>query len=389
MSLRQWLVRIGGIAGIGIPIAVVIYDAISGSPALAFNALYAVVIGTFAVVGWLIGERKPGNVEGPLLLVIALIWGLSLPADAYVHLPGPPPGADYVALFISVLDAPLLVVIALFLLLFPDGRPPSPRWNPAVPFAIAVIVISLVGAGLTAGPFELVPGYTNPIGVEGFPGRVLLLLGYVGMLILLVLSAAALVGRWRRGRAVERAQLKWVAAAAVVIVVAEIINVATFNPANTTSPLVIAATLAFALLPASAGIAILRYHLYDIDRVISRTIAYALISGALLVVFVAVVLALQSVLAGFTQGETIPVAASTLVVAALAQPLRRRVQGFVDRWFNRAGVDAERTVAVFAGRLRDEIEMGSLRDELAAAVGGSVQPTSLGVWIRSGGGTAP
>jgi DNA integrity scanning protein DisA with diadenylate cyclase activity len=140
--------------------------------------------------------------------------------------------------------------------------------------------------------------------------------------------------------------------------------------------------LAFALLPIAVGVAVLRYHLYDIDRLISRTIAWALVTGVLAAVFVSVVLVLQALLAGFTQGETLAVAASTLVAFALFQPLRRRVQVVVDRRFDRARYDGQRTVDAFAERLRDEVEFAEIHEDIHQTVHSTMRPEHVGIWLR-------
>jgi hypothetical protein len=174
----------------------------------------------------------------------------------------------------------------------------------------------------------------------------------------------------------------------LVFAIMEAINLATFATFDGSDPFgahvaTILASVATALIPIAIGIAILRYRLYEIDRVISRTIGWAIVSGMLVAVFVGGVFALQAILAGFTQGETLAVAASTLVAFALFQPLRRRVQRVVDHRFDRARYDGERTAAAFAERLRDEIDLARLRESLALTARDAVRPTVASVWLRT------
>jgi hypothetical protein len=188
-----------------------------------------------------------------------------------------------------------------------------------------------------------------------------------------------MVVRFRHAGRIERQQLKWFTFAAVAEI-AFVLSVGIL----TIPPIVVvpASVLIPPLLPAAAAIAILRYRLYDLDRLVSRTIAYATVTGVLVVIFAGAVLLFQAVLAPLTGGNAVAVAASTLAAAALFQPLRRRVQTRVDRRFNRARYDAEWTVAAFAGRLRDEVDLEQLGAEISATVVHAVQPASVSIWLR-------
>lgn len=198
------------------------------------------------------------------------------------------------------------------------------------------------------------------------------------------MPVAALVVRWRRGSTLERTQIKWVAAASVVLLVGEIASLLTFDPTNPLgNPITFAAaTLCTAVVPLAMGVAILRYRLYEIDRLISRTIGWAIVTGLLVAVFAGAVVGLQALLAGFTQGQTLAVAASTLVAFALFQPVRRQVQRAVDRRFDRARYDAERTAGAFADRLRDETDIETVTADLTATTRAALAPAGLGIWIR-------
>ena len=381
--IRRSLIRVVAVASIAICVVVAIIDGLRGWPSGGFYVLYGAIAIVFVVVGWLIAERQPRNLVGPLLLAFGSLFALYLPADQYLRLPGNPPAAEFAALFISILDAPMFILVALVLILFPDGRPPSPRWRWAIGAGVLGIGLTIGGYLADAAPFALFPLYRSPLGIAGFPGQALVYAAYSIMLVLLLAAVAALVARWRRGSLVERAQIKWVVAAAVVALATEIVNVATFKPEAPDAITTTLASVGIALIPVAMGIAILRYHLYDIDRIISRTLAYAVVLGILGVVFAGGILLLQAVLARVTQGETIAVAASTLAVFALFQPVLRRVRHAVDRRFDRAAYDAERTVSSFAERLRSETDMETVSAELLTTVRGAIAPAAVGMWLRA------
>ena len=198
--------------------------------------------------------------------------------------------------------------------------------------------------------------------------------------MVLPLAIASTILKYRRGSSVVREQLKWFAAVALLTVAGFIVRATGVAPIADVGGLL--GILGLVLLPIAIGIAILRYRLYDIDRIISRTVSYAVVTGILAVVFVGTILVSQTFLASFLNGSSVAVAASTLVVAALFQPLRRRVQSVVDRRFDRSRYDAERTVAAFAGRLRDEVELERLEADIRSVVSLTLAPTSVGLWMR-------
>ena len=385
MTARPWIVRFAAIVSILFP-ALLAVEARAGwavDPAVVF---YSGVVVAFALVGWLITERQPANAVGPLMVGFALPFALSMPADVYARVPGAVVDADLVALFASSVDAPLLALLALTLIRFPDGSPPSPRWRWANALTLAVFVLTFVGVALSTESFLLYPRYDSPIGIAGVPGQALVYLGYVGMFGLLVGAVGSLTLRWRHGGRTERDQLKWIGAAAALALIAEILNVATFSPEQPNSAFGLAAALSFALVPVAMGVAILRYRLYQIDRLISRTVSYAIVIAILGAVFVGVVLLLQTVLTAITGGQTVAVAASTLAVFALFQPVLRQVRRAVDRRFDRARYDAARTAAEFSERLRNEVDMAAVTTDLQATVSDAIAPSSLGLWLRTGWG---
>lgn len=379
-----WLVRATAILALSATAATMAVDAIDGWPSGGLIAIYGVAATVFVLVGWLVIERAAGNPVGILLLAFGSLFTIYLPVDTFLRLRPDAPGAVAGGLFISVLDAPMFIVIALILVVFPDGRLPSIRWRPVVALAVLGIVFAVAGTLFDAKPLRLYPRYTSPVGIPALPADALVLLSYTIMAVLLALGAIAMVVRWRRGDPVEREQIKWVIAAALVLLVTEVVNILTFDPAHMNEPIVIIATIAIALVPVAVGIAILRYRLYEIDRLISRTIAYAIVTGILGATFVITIIAVQALLASFTGSPTIAVAASTLVAFALFQPLRRQVQTAVDRRFDRRRYDADRTASAFAERLRDEIAVEALATELRTTIEASVKPSTQSLWLKGG-----
>jgi hypothetical protein len=344
-----------------------------------------------ATVGALIAFRRPENRIGRLLqisglLIASCFLGFTVAADPSAS-PGP---ADPVA-GIAGWWASTTIFLAIFLafpvlgILYPDGRLPGRRWR--LPILILVLVQLATGLmyAVKAGPVGSdLPD--NPFGLVDVPPGIRDALESLAMLSLVVGMGFAIVAiaiRWRRGNLVERSQLKWLFAALVVAG----ITVPLTSAASQGGPPSVVATLGVGsalLIPIAVGIAILRYRLYDIDRLVSRTVSWAVVTGVLVAVFAGVVVALQAALAGATQGETLAVAASTLVAFALFQPVRRRVQSAVDHRFDRARYDAQRTVDAFAEHLRNEVDLATLRTALIATADDAVRPVSTTVWLRGG-----
>jgi hypothetical protein len=274
-------------------------------------------------------------------------------------------------------------------LVYPTGRLLSARWWPVA--LAAVLLIALITFSSAVGPWtDGTFPVQNPLatarggGAAGPPDAMGVLLGLITLLVPL-LAVASLVIRYRRVAGIERAQLKWFAA--VVISLPAFLASTALYQATGAAGVVgnvagAVAYLGFALLPVAIGIAVLRYRLYEIDRLISRTIAYGLLTVILGALFVAVILVLQALIAPLTGSNELAVAGSTLLVAALFQPIRRRVQQLVDRRFNRSRYDAERTVAEFASRLRDEVDLEQLRAEILATVDAALEPTTSSLWLR-------
>lgn len=370
------------LASLVVCVVVPLLGAVLGWPSGGTYLLYGPMAAIFLGMGWLIAERQPGNVVGWLLVAFGALFAWYLPADLALHLAEPPPGAAFAALFISVLDAPIFIAIAWTLILFPDGGLPGRGWRWTVVLGCLGIGLAIAGYALSAEPFPLYPDYHSPVGIPGVPAQGLVGIAYAITLVLLVAAAVALIGRWRRGGPLLRAQIKWVVAATFVMVLTEIFNVATFDATNANASTVIVASIGIVLVPIAIGAAVLRYRLYEIDRVISRTLGYAIVTAILALVFAGVNLLAQGALSLVAAGESVAVAASTLVVFALFQPVRQRVQRTVDHRFDRARYDGELIAAGFSGRLRYETDMETVTTDLAHTASSAISPASLSIWIR-------
>jgi hypothetical protein len=269
--------------------------------------------------------------------------------------------------------------VTFSVLLFPDGRLPSPRWRLIAALAVVAILLlalptaiaawSVRGAGLIIGTIQP----TEPANTLQFVGLVLIV-------VLAIACVASLVVRFRRAGGLERRQLGWFTWAAVPAFAFVLLS------GFVTYPQIVwllGSLFIAPLLPAAIGIAILRYRLYEIDRIVSRTILYVLLSAVLVAAFVGVVLVLEAVFSPLTGENTIAVATSTLVAAALFAPVRARLQRPVDRRFNRARYDADRTIAAFGERLRDQVDLSTLRVELEDLAATAMEPTTSGLWVRA------
>jgi hypothetical protein len=346
-----------------------------------FAGLYAI---GFGGVGAVLTWRRPGHPVGWILAATGLgeavdfaTFEYGLAASAGRHLPGSA-YAGWVQLWIWV---PFVTLVAVYLvLLFPDGRLPSPRWRPVSWLAGGFAVLAAAGLAFSPGSDRPnLPGLSNPFGVAPaavpFDAAVAGLAGLVGCVVLAVWS---LVARGRRGTATQRQQIKWLAwsgcLVAVALVPAVTLSLTPGTAARLASGAVFAAVLA---MPAAVGVAVLRYRLYDIDRVISRTVAYAIVTALLAGIYAGLVLVATGV---FGVRTPVAVAAATLAAAALFSPVRRRVQRRVDRRFNRARYDGEATVAAFAARLKDAVDMDAVRADLASVVQAALEPAHLSVW---------
>jgi len=340
----------------------------------------------FGIVGAVIVARQPRNTIGWLCCAIGLGTSLFQFMEDYAYnaLARDLPGGVALAILGASPWAALLGLIGIFLpLLFPTGRLPSPRWRP-VAWA-AVVVISAASVLLALRPIRLfeMPSFpVNPLGIESAAPAVELagavVLALIGLLALL--AAASVVIRFRRASGVERQQLKWFAYAAAMP--AAFLGISpVFDPQGRLGDVLF--FVSFALVPAAIGVAILRYRLYDIDRIINRTLVYGLLTAMLAGIYALVVLVFGQLFGGIgAEPPSWAVAGATLAVAALFQPARRRIQAVVDRRFNRRNYDAAKTIDAFGARLRDQVDLNTLTAELLTVVDQTMQPTRAALWLR-------
>ena len=340
---------------------------------------------TFATLGALIVSRRPGNIIGWIFLVTGAGASVQLLSGQYatvaLHSQTWPGGAT--AAWLSTLAQFSIVFSTLFLIfLFPTGKLPSPLWRPVAWIAGMVVAVSVAVTALTPGMIEDFPSVRNPFGVES-AAAVLSILDAVGGwmgLACFVVAILSLILRFYRSRGDERLQLKWFAYAATLGFLAILFG----GEARVSGTLVW--TVAPLSLPICAGIAILRYRLYEIDLLINRTLVYGSLTAALALVYVGGVVSLQYAFRALTGSESqIAIVASTLTIAALFVPLRRRVQGFVDRLFYRRKYDAAKTLETFTSKLRNETDLDTLGEDLAGVVRETVQPTHVSLWMREPG----
>ena len=346
------------------------------------------------VVWWAVGAlivlRANGHRVGWLMAVAGVLGAAVISGGTFITTDPAVlamPAAPWGILMVSAAYGPWFVsMILASMVLFPSGHLLGPGWR--IPVLIPVLMVTAATSALVlkAGPFgDGLPA--NPIGQDALPSGLLAslyVLDPLGIALLGVVGAASLVSRVRHGTEQVRAQLKWLLAFVVPVVIVTPIS---FIQAGTGTSSVAAAFAGVGLLliPVSIGIAVTRYRLYEIDRLISRTIGYLIITAVLVGAYAALVVILGGPLAGATGGDTISVALSALVVAALFQPLRRRVQSVVDRRFDRARYDGQRLAEAFAGRLRHEVDIASVTADLDATVRAAVHPNMAGLWVRRRG----
>lgn len=340
------------------------------------------------VVGAVIASRRPRLPIGWLLLMITLGFPLVDAADGYARYATwtgtELPAWRWAAWVTNWAWALTPVGLPILLLLFPTGTPLSRRWALLVRLAWLELGLLVVVLALTPGPLDMFPEISNPAGWSVLPSISGDGLGpvfgplFIGLEVLTLIGLLGLAVRYRRSVGEERLQMKWVAWGAAVLV--PTVLAGPFLPAGVTVP---AQAVGGAVLMAALAIALLRYRLYEIDRVVSRTVTYAVVTGVLVAVYAGSVLALRPLGDPFTGGSDVAVAGSTLVTAALFGPLRRRVQAVVDRRFNRRQYDAARAVESFGQRLRDEVDLQALGDDLRATVAATIQPTTVSVWLAA------
>jgi hypothetical protein len=363
-------------------IACAVVLAILNRSDVAAAAIFPLALTTSAVVGGLVASRLPANPVGWFFLGSAGCFAFSEVAAEYASYGLT--GAPAMAWLLSWLWVPGVTLLLVFLpLYFPDGWLVSPRWRWVARLALIFSVGGVVVSAVKPGEIQE-EDLVNPLGIEALRPVMALLdtFAFAVYFALLFASAASLVVRFRRSGSVERQQIKWLALAAVVIPVWFLTN-APIQAAAPTLFLVLDAFVVSTLIPLTAGIAILRYRLYDIDVVINRALVYVVLTASLVLVYVASVAGLQRLFSPLT-GEDNPlsIVASTLLIAALFGPLRRRVQGFIDRRFYRKKYDAAKTLEDFGVRLREETNLGALSEDLVGVVRGTLQPAHASLWLR-------
>ena len=365
----------------------VVLGVLSGADAEAVSSPLAVTVS--AVVGGLVASRRPANPVGWLFLGSATCVALNTVADEYASYglltsPGALPFAGVMA-WASEWTEPwgaalLLVVLPFF---FPDGRFVSPGWRPVAWLVFLALTVDVVVLRVLM-PGVVVFGATriaNPLGVESLR-PIAEAIGTGVWLGSILVAVTSLVVRFRRSRGEERQQIKWLALAASAIPVWFLTN-APIEAAVPNLFQVVDALIVFALIPVAAGVAILRHKLYDIDQIINRALVYGSLTATLALVYVGGVVGLQTVFRVLTgQESTLAVVASTLVIAALFGPLRRRVQVFVDRRFYRRKYDAAKTLEAFAARLREETDLDALSSDVVGVVRETMQPEHASLWLR-------
>jgi hypothetical protein len=342
----------------------------------------------YATIGLVLSLRRPANPIGWLYAASGLVWSLAIPFEPWLdqllrdHQPLAL-AAQLAVVANQVIWAPAIALgITLPFLLLPEGRLRSRRWRVVVAATVAGVAMFVGGGmlfpGQTSGPIPI----DNPFGLAGVAGTIAKVVTSTGLGLYAVSLPAALVClvlRFRASRGTERQQLRWVAAGAAVAVLVLL-------PLPGREYLAFLTGVAVLAMPVSVAVAVLRYRLWDLDRLVSRTVTYALVTALLVVPYLLIVPAATRLAQG---SGSLAVAAATLAAAAAFAPLRRRVQDLVDRRFNRARYDAARTVEGFAVHLREQVDLDALRAELLAVVDQSMQPTRASLWLRPPAATRP
>ena len=350
---------------------------------------------SFATVGALVVSRQPGNLVGWVFCATGLLTPVAAAGEEYavyalVTRPGSLPGPEVMVWLSTWVGGPIIIsMLGLVFLLFPDGRLLSRRWRLAVWLDLIAIALTFAW-NFEPGPIEnsRLSNVENPFGVRG-AGAIFDALGTVGFFLSLaaaIAGAVSLIVRLRRSRGDERQQLKWfVFAGAVfcaVFMTAPLLWSLPYSP-ETAWIWPVLFLLGVGTIPVATGVAILKYRLYDIDLVINRTLVYTTLTALLVALYLGSVVSLQYAFRTLTGGESqLAVVASTLAIAALFNPLRRRIQAFIDRRFYRRKYDAARILSAFAARLRDEVDLDALDEDLIGVIEDTVQPAHVSLWLR-------
>jgi hypothetical protein len=365
----------------------------------------------FPIVGAIVASRRPRNPIGWILLAGGVLWMILAVADSYSVYGIARPGSVPYPVAIGTIGNQWLWITTVgligiyLLLLFPDGKLPSRRWRPLALFSAVVILLASVAEGLAPGPLENQGMVRNPFGVETLPwlvGASYVLLPLLPLCILA--STMSMVLRYRHSSGEVRQQIKWVAFAAsfsgITYLIAMLSQLAVWTASDLGPPrfpwwaeiLFSVAILGFAGVPVAIGFAVLRYRLYDIDIIINRTLVYGSLTATLVALYFGGVASIQLLFRALTdqqQQTQLAVVVSTLAIAALFNPLRKRIQSFIDRRFYRRKYDARRTVEAFSAKLRDETDLETLNRDLAGVIEETLQPSHVSLWLRSDGNPQP
>jgi hypothetical protein len=361
----------------------------------------------FPLVGALIASRRPHNPIGWILLADGLLWMLIDTFDYYsvygMAQPGSLPFPVAIAALNNWLWVPTVGLLGTYLLLlFPDGELPSKRWRPLAWLSGVVIVMLSITGLFAAEPLQNLEGVQNPFGLEGQPW--VAAVGWVVLPLLplcMLASAVSLVLRYRRSSGEVRQQIKWIAFAAsfMGVLYLGIIGAGTviWVVSGPQTPITLGErslwgallenvmVMSFAGVPVAMGFAVLKYRLYEIDLIINRTLVYGVLTATLVAVYFGSVATTQAIFRALTDQQQQPqlaIVVSTLVIAALFTPLRRRIQGFIDRRFYRSKYDAKKTLETFSAKLRDEMDLDALSDDLTSVVRETMQPAHVSLWLR-------
>jgi hypothetical protein len=358
----------------------------------------------FPIVGALIASRRPENPIGWICLASGLLFMFLAVTDNYSTYGVARP--DSVPFPVSIgtignqwLWVPAVGLLGIFLiLLFPDGKLLSRRWRPLAWFSGMIIVVLSIIEGLAPGPLENQGGVRNPFGIEALPWLVTVSYIILPLLPLCILaSAVSMVLRFRRSRGEERQQIKWFTFVASIagllyfmVIISGVVVALGSDDRLPQTPLwvellISLATLSFAGVPIAIGLAVLKYRLYDIDVVINLTLVYGSLTAMLVAVYFGGVATTQTILralTGQTEQPQLAIVVSTLAIAALFNPLRRRIQSFIDRRFYRRKYDARKTLEAFSARLREETDLESLNNDLAGVIRETMQPAHVSLWLR-------
>jgi hypothetical protein len=396
-SLRRWTVTVAWVSSIALTVVGLVLLAATWDldvpSTWGVRGFLIVLSPVAATIGAIVATRVRGNPVGWLLLAAGLLAGVQQAAEAWAEYgilahPGTLPGAEIAAWLAGWTWIPAMGCLGAFLpLVFPDGRLRSSRWRLIAAADVLIVAVATFGGAFLPGPLDNASYVNNPLALPiGYLTSEQRSIAYYPLILTLAISVVPLALRFRQARGEARQQLKWLAWSGIVLgLTFLLIPVGQAGIFGTGGEKVVEVLTVIGLLgiPISAGLAVLRYRLWDIDRIISRTLSYALLTAVLVAIYAAGVLIVQGLVAPLAEeGGPIAVAASTLLAASLFQPLRRRIQGVVDRRFNRARYDLEREAEAFAGQVRHEVDLGRLSDEVSAVVDRTMEPATVGVWIR-------